>query len=60
MSAIAVRNVTKRYGNFTAVDDLSFEVERGEIFAMLGPTARAKPPRIRMILDILKPDTGDD
>src|SRR5512139_1430266 len=58
MSAIAVRNVTKRYGNFTAVDDLSFEVERGEIFSMLGPNGAGKTTTLRMILDILKPDTG--
>jgi ABC-2 type transport system ATP-binding protein len=58
MSAIAVQNVTKRYGNFTAVADLSFEVERGEIFAMLGPNGAGKTTTIRMILDILKPDTG--
>ena len=58
MSAIAVRNVTKRYGNFTAVADLSFEVGRGEIFAMLGPNGAGKTTTIRMILDILKPDTG--
>jgi ABC-2 type transport system ATP-binding protein len=58
MSAIAVRNVTKRYGNFMAVGDLSFEVERGEIFAMLGPNGAGKTTTLRMILDILKPDTG--
>src|SRR5512138_1231078 len=58
MSAITVENVTKRYGNFTAVNDLSFEVERGEIFAMLGPNGSGKTTTIRMILDILRPDTG--
>jgi ABC-2 type transport system ATP-binding protein len=58
MNAIAVHNVTKRYGNFTAVDDFSFEVERGEIFAMLGPNGAGKTTTLRMILDILKPDTG--
>jgi ABC-2 type transport system ATP-binding protein len=58
MSAIAVRNVTKRYGSFTAVDDFSFEVGRGEIFAMLGPNGAGKTTTLRMILDILKPDTG--
>jgi ABC-2 type transport system ATP-binding protein len=57
--AISARNVTKRYGSFTAVDDLSFEVERGEIFAMLGPNGAGKTTTLRMILDILKPDTGE-
>jgi ABC-2 type transport system ATP-binding protein len=56
--AICVQNVTKRYGNFTAVDDLSFEVQPGEIFAMLGPNGAGKTTTIRMILDILKPDKG--
>ncbi|RPI94353.1 MAG: ATP-binding cassette domain-containing protein [Chloroflexi bacterium] len=58
MSAIVVHNVTKRYGSFTAVDELSFEVKRGEIFAMLGPNGAGKTTTIRMVLDILKPDTG--
>ena len=56
--AIAVQNVTKSYGDFVAVKDLSFEVQRGEIFAMLGPNGAGKTTTIRMILDILKPDTG--
>lgn len=56
--AIAVEHVTKRYGDFVAVDDLSFEVRRGEIFAMLGPNGAGKTTTLRMILDILKPDQG--
>ncbi len=56
--AIAVRNVTKRYGNFTAVDNLTFDVQRGEIFAMLGPNGAGKTTMLRMILDILVPDAG--
>ena len=57
-SAITVHNVTKRYGNFTAVDRLTFDVKRGEIFAMLGPNGAGKTTTLRMILDILKPDEG--
>ncbi len=56
--AIRVQNVSKHYGNFTAVDNLSFDVQRGEIFSMLGPNGAGKTTTIRMILDILKPDTG--
>jgi ABC-2 type transport system ATP-binding protein len=56
--AIMVHNVTKRYGDFTAVNDLSFEVSCGEIFSMLGPNGAGKTTTIRMILDILKPETG--
>ncbi len=57
-TAIHVEGVTKRYGDFTAVRELSFDVKRGEIFAMLGPNGAGKTTTIRMILDILKPDTG--
>jgi len=56
--AISVQNVTKHYGDFTAVNDFTFEVRRGEIFSMLGPNGAGKTTTIRMILDILKPDTG--
>jgi ABC-2 type transport system ATP-binding protein len=57
-NAIEVHNVTKRYGQHVAVDDLSFEVRRGEIFSMLGPNGAGKTTTIRMILDIIKPDSG--
>jgi ABC-2 type transport system ATP-binding protein len=56
--AISVQNVTKNYGDFTAVNDLSFDVRCGEIFSMLGPNGAGKTTTIRMILDILKPDSG--
>ncbi len=58
MHAIRVHGVTKRYGDFTAVDALSFDVEQGEIFALLGPNGAGKTTMIRMILDILRPDAG--
>ncbi len=56
--AIAVDGVSKLYGEFRAVDNLSFEVYDGEVFALLGPNGAGKSTTIRMILDILKPDTG--
>lgn len=56
--AISVEHVSKSYGDFRAVHNLSFEVYNGEIFAMLGPNGAGKSTTIRMILDILKPDTG--
>ena len=56
--AIRVHEVTKRYGDFTAVDALSFDVASGEIFALLGPNGAGKTTMIRMILDILRPDAG--
>ncbi len=58
MQAIAAEHISKSYGNFRAVNDLSFEVFGGEIFAMLGPNGAGKSTTLRMILDILKPDTG--
>jgi ABC-2 type transport system ATP-binding protein len=57
-AAIAVENVSKTYGDFRAVDRLSFEVYKGEVFAMLGPNGSGKTTTMRMILDIIKPDSG--
>ncbi|MBK8026871.1 MAG: ATP-binding cassette domain-containing protein [Chloroflexi bacterium] len=57
-TAVTVEHISKSYGNFKAVDDLSFEVFTGEIFALLGPNGAGKSTTIRMILDILKPDSG--
>jgi ABC-2 type transport system ATP-binding protein len=57
-SVITVEGVTKNYGNFRAVSDVSFEVRQGEIFAMLGPNGAGKSTTMRMILDIIKPDAG--
>lgn len=57
-TAIAVNHISKNYGSFKAVDDLTFEIFRGEVFAMLGPNGAGKSTTIRMILDILKPDSG--
>ena len=56
--AIEVNLISKWYGDFQAVKDLSFDVNRGEIFAVLGPNGAGKSTSIRMILDIIKPDTG--
>lgn len=57
-TVVTVQNIVKNYGNFRAVDDLSFEIRSGEIFAMLGPNGSGKTTTIRMILDILRPDSG--
>ncbi len=58
MATIDVRNVCKRFGKQQVVDDVSFEVVRGEIFGLLGPNGAGKTTTIRMILDIFKPDSG--
>ena len=56
--AIEVDHLTKKYGNFTAVDDLSLTIERGEIFGFLGPNGAGKSTTIRSILDLIRPTLG--
>ena len=58
-NAISVQHVTKRYGDFVAVDDLSLEVPEGTIFGLLGPNGAGKSTTIRMIVNITMPDTGE-
>jgi ABC-2 type transport system ATP-binding protein len=55
---LRVENVTKRYGEFAAVDDLSFDVRAGRIFGFLGPNGAGKTSSIRMIVGITAPDEG--
>jgi len=56
---LQVRDVTKSYGGRAVVDRVSFEVNTGEIFALLGPNGAGKTTLIRMITDILRPDSGE-
>src|SRR5258705_8177594 len=56
---LEVRNVTKRYDGRAVVNQVSFEVQPGEIFALLGPNGAGKTTLIRMITDILRPDEGE-
>jgi len=55
---IEVRNLTKRFGSFTAVDDLSFVVEPGRITGFLGPNGAGKTTTLRMLLGLIKPTSG--
>jgi ABC-2 type transport system ATP-binding protein len=55
---LRVENVTKRFGDFTAVDDLSLEVRAGRVFGFLGPNGAGKTTTIRMIVGITAPDEG--
>jgi ABC-2 type transport system ATP-binding protein len=55
---LEVRSVRKVYDDRTVVNDVSFEVKEGEIFALLGPNGAGKTTLIRMITDIIKPDGG--
>ena len=56
--AIRVTNLTKRFGAFTAVNRINFEVHRGEIFGFLGPNGSGKTTTIRMVLGLMKPSSG--
>ena len=58
-SALRVAGVTKRYGSFVAVSNLSFEVPAGLIYGVLGPNGAGKTTTLRMINDILVPDGGE-
>ena len=56
--AVEVLNLTKRFGDFTAVDDISFGIRRGEIFGFLGPNGAGKTTTIRVLLGLLRPTAG--
>src|SRR5215204_4953012 len=56
--SLRVSNVTKRFGDFTAVEDLSFDVRAGRVFGFLGPNGAGKTTTIRMIVGITAPDEG--
>ena len=56
--AVRVSGLTKRFGAFTAVDDVSFEVGTGEIFGFLGPNGAGKTTTIKMLTGLLQPTSG--
>ncbi|HCF5554693.1 TPA: ATP-binding cassette domain-containing protein, partial [Pseudomonas aeruginosa] len=53
--AVSCRNLTKRFGEFTATDNVSFEVQKGEIFGLLGPNGAGKSTTFKMLCGLLKP-----
>lgn len=55
---IQVQNLVKKYGDFTAVNDISFDVAQGEIFAFLGPNGAGKTTTFNMIVGQIAPDVG--
>src|SRR5438445_11012349 len=55
---IRAENLVKKFGEFTAVNGISFQVERGEIFAFLGPNGAGKTTTIKMLTTLLKPTSG--
>jgi ABC-2 type transport system ATP-binding protein len=58
MNMIEVENLTKRFGDFTAVDHVSFQVKKGQIFGFLGPNGAGKTTTIRMLCTLLRPTEG--
>jgi ABC-2 type transport system ATP-binding protein len=58
-NAIDVSNLTKRFGDITAVNDLTFSVKKGEIFGFLGPNGAGKTTTIRMLTGLTKPTSGN-
>src|ERR671913_1581832 len=56
--AIDVRGMTRRFGDFVAVDNLSFDVRQGEIFGFLGSNGAGKSTTIRMLCGLLRPSSG--
>lgn len=59
MSVLEVRNLTKKFGGFTALNGVNFEVGSGEIFGFIGPNGAGKSTTIRVLLGILKATAGD-
>lgn len=58
MYAITVKDLVKKFGNFTAVNSLSFNIERGEVFGLLGPNGAGKTTTMSMLSTMLKPTSG--
>lgn len=58
MSAIELKNLTKKYGSLTAVNNLNLEIEKGEIFGFLGPNGAGKTTTIKLLSGLLKPTSG--
>ncbi|MDI9518721.1 MAG: ABC transporter ATP-binding protein [Bacillota bacterium] len=59
MVAIEVKNLKKNYGDFTAVNDISFKINKGEIFGFLGPNGAGKTSTINMMIGLSKPTSGE-
>ena len=59
MKAIEVNSLTKEFGDFKAVDDISFQVEEGEIFGFLGPNGAGKSTTMMILTTLLKPTSGN-
>jgi ABC-2 type transport system ATP-binding protein len=58
-AAISIRGLTRRFGAFTAVDGLTVDVARGELFGLVGPDGAGKTTTLRMLAGVLRPSAGD-
>jgi len=58
-SVLSLTNVSKRYGDFTAVNRINLSIPKGSVYGFLGPNGAGKTTTIRMILDIIRPDEGE-
>ena len=59
MPLLSIKDLTRKFGSVTAVDHLSLEIESGELFGLIGPDGAGKTTAIRLMLGILKPDSGE-
>ena len=59
MHAVEVKNLVKTFGEVVAVNNLSFDVKQGEILGLIGPNGAGKSTTIKILLDFMKPDTGE-
>ncbi|MXS85508.1 ABC transporter ATP-binding protein [Nitrosomonas sp. HPC101] len=57
--AVSCRNLTKRFGDFTATDNVTFDVHKGEVFGLLGPNGAGKSTTFKMLCGLLKPTSGE-
>jgi len=59
MQAVEISHIVKSFADKVVVNDLSFSVSQGEVFGLIGPNGAGKTTTIRMMMDIIKPDSGD-
>ena len=57
-NAIEINNLTKKFGDFTAVNNVSFNVKKGDVYGFLGPNGSGKTTVIRMIMGLITPTSG--